>query len=69
MFHDKIFRKDEEKVEKSCFNGNFPSSGSSGQFFYFSNMHYFVALETLYRIGEARKKAHFNFMDKLSEKD
>ncbi len=69
MFHDKIFRKDEAKVEKSCFNGSFPSSGSSGQFFLFFKHALYVALEPLYRIGEARKKAHFNFMDKLSEKD
>ena len=69
MFHDKIFRKDEEKVEKSCFNGSFPSSGSSGQFFYFSNMHCFVALETLYRMGGTRKMAHFNFVDRIFEKD
>ena len=32
-------------------------------------MRRFVALEKIYRMGDTRKKAHFNFVEKIFEKD
>ena len=61
---DKIFEKDGKNVGKFCFQLVWPLFDDVANFFPFLKMHRFVALEQIYRIGETRKKAHLNFVDK-----
>ena len=61
---DKIFEKDGKNVEKFGFELVWPLFDDVTNFFDGLIMHRFVALEKLYRIGETRKKAHLNLVDK-----
>ena len=61
---DKIFDKDGKNVGKFCFQRLVPLFDDVANFFDGLIMHRFVALEKLYRMGDTRQKAHFNFVDK-----
>ena len=69
MFHEKIFRKDQEKVEKLYFNSSFPSSGRSDQSFLTLKSIQFCSAWKALSNGKTRKNVHSDFKDKIFGKD